>query len=55
MALYQGAGATNPKYCRYDEAHGDYLYLQEYVDFIVSELMNAASSQSAIGWSPEQL
>lgn len=27
---------TREKYCVYDEAHGDYLYSQEWVDFIIS-------------------
>ncbi|GIH21360.1 DUF3644 domain-containing protein [Rugosimonospora africana] len=46
---------TIGKYCRYDEAHDDYLYSQEYVDFIVSELSDAAAFQSVIGWLPKQL
>ncbi len=29
---------TNPKYCLYDEAHGDYVYQPEWVDFIVNYL-----------------
>lgn len=29
---------TDTKYCHYDEAHGDYIYQESWVDFIVSAL-----------------
>jgi len=44
---------TDPKYCRYDEAHDDYLYSQAYVDFIVAELASPDAFTSAIGWAPK--
>jgi hypothetical protein len=31
---------TITKYCQYDEAHNDYLYTQEWIDFIV-KLLNS--------------
>ncbi|MEV4512556.1 DUF3644 domain-containing protein [Dactylosporangium sp. NPDC049525] len=45
---------TNAKYCRYDEAHDDYLYSQAYVDYIVAELSDAAEFQRVIGWPPKR-
>lgn len=29
---------TNTKYCHYDEAHGDYLYQDKWVDFLIKNL-----------------
>lgn len=31
---------TNPKYCHYDSIHGDYLYTEEWVSFLIKELSN---------------
>jgi hypothetical protein len=45
---------TKAEYCRYDEAHDDYLYSQAYVNFLVRELSDAATFRSAIGWPPKQ-
>jgi hypothetical protein len=39
---------TNTKYCLYDEPHGDYVYLQEWVDFAVHYLQSS-------GLQPPQL
>jgi hypothetical protein len=44
---------TIPEYCRYDEAHDDYLYSQKYVDLIVAELAHPDAFQSVIGWPPK--
>lgn len=44
---------TNPEYCRYDEAHNDYLYSQKYVDFIVAELASRDTFKSVVGWEPK--
>jgi hypothetical protein len=34
--------ATNPKYCVYDKAHGDYVYTQTWVDFLIEQLRDEA-------------
>ncbi|WP_104113290.1 DUF3644 domain-containing protein [Micromonospora chalcea] len=46
---------TDPEYCRYDEAHDDYLYSQRYVDFVIAELGEAAAFEAVIGWAPKSL
>jgi hypothetical protein len=46
---------TNADYCRYDEAHNDYPYSQQYVDFIVTELASPDRFKSVIGWEPKAL
>jgi hypothetical protein len=28
---------TNPKYCTYDEAHNDYVYTDEWIEFLINE------------------
>lgn len=39
---------TNTKYCHYDEAHKDYLYQEDWVDFLIFNLSN--SSIDKIFW-----
>jgi hypothetical protein len=46
---------TDPEFCRYDEAHDDYLYSQKYVQFIVAELADPDTFRSVIGWAPKSL
>ncbi|MEU1607171.1 DUF3644 domain-containing protein [Micromonospora matsumotoense] len=46
---------TDPQYCRYDDAHNDYLYSQRYVEFVVSKLKEEAVFEKVIGWLPKPL
>jgi len=39
---------TNPKYCLYDEPHGDYVYQPEWVDLIVNYLQVSGAQPSEL-------
>jgi len=43
---------TKAKYCVYDKAHGDYLYTQEWVDFLVKQLADPAEYERMTGKKP---
>lgn len=34
------ADGCNTKYCQFDEPHGDYIYTQEWIDFLILKLSN---------------
>lgn len=40
---------TNLKYCHYDAAHGDYLYTDDWVDFLKSELSDSSKTMELFG------
>jgi hypothetical protein len=40
---------TKAKYCVYDKAHGDYLYTQDWVEYLVKELSDPARYMAATG------
>jgi len=44
---------TDIRYCHYDEPHDDYVYTDEWVDFLVSELSNQRTHRSVLGRNPE--
>jgi len=37
---------TNPKFCSYDEPHGDYLYTQDWIDFLLEKMKDESEYQS---------
>ncbi len=39
---------TNPKYCHYDEAHNDYVYTDEWVMFLKSEMAKAGQYEKVM-------
>jgi hypothetical protein len=39
---------TNPKYCHYDEAHDDYVYTDEWVRFLESEMAKAGQYEKVM-------
>lgn len=46
---------TKHDYCRYDEAHDDYLYSAKYVQLLVQELADTARFEAVVGWTPKAL
>lgn len=39
---------TNPKFCHYDEVHGDYVYTEEWVELIVDIFQSGQQTKSTI-------
>ena len=40
---------TKVKYCQYDVAHGDYVYTEEWVEFLISELSDIKKRKKVLG------
>ena len=40
---------TKIKYCQYDVAHGDYVYTEEWVEFLISELSDIKKRREVLG------
>jgi len=40
---------TDTRYCHYDAAHNDYVYTEEWVKFLISELSNAQKRKEILG------
>jgi hypothetical protein len=39
---------TKIKYCQYDVAHGDYVYTEEWVEFLISELSDIKKREKVL-------
>jgi hypothetical protein len=46
---------TNRKYCHWDEPHKDYVYTQEWIDLLISELSNPQKRLTILGKEPKLL
>ena len=46
------AAKCNTKYCQYDVPHGDYIYTDAWVDFLVSELSDPDKYKKIFGQMP---